>query len=88
MGKLVQHQLKLFPNNGVVATDLHATSDAGGLSCLPAEKAGPGGGTSRQKRSYRLRCTQGVTRRKGGGTQRRQRAPRSDIGKARKKSKP
>ena len=86
MGKLVQRQLKLY--NGLVATDPHGTFDADGLSCLPAEKVGPDGGTSRQKRSYRLRCAQDVTRRKGGGTQRRHRAPRSDIGKARKKPKP
>ena len=57
------------------------------LSCLPVfvEKPGPDGypdgDQSRRRPSYRLRCTQAVTRRKGGGTQSRRRAPRSDIGK-------
>ena len=60
------------------------------LSCLPVfvEKTGPDGNESRRKPSHRLRCTQAVTRRKGGGTQSRRRAPRSDIGKAKKTLKP
>ena len=81
MGRvLVQRVLRLV---GTQVTTGHETPCQLSLSCLPAfaEETGPDGDKPRRWLSYRLRCTEGVTRRKGGGTQSRRRAPRSDIGK-------